>query len=274
VAGQQEVAVKLLLEQGAMLESYYRTALSLAIEYGHETMVKLLLANGAQLESPSWYRFSPLTQAAARGHEAVVKLLLEKEADLGSYNDVVWMPLPWAAYYNQVGVVKLLLLESIKPLAAMDGYQQAVELLSASEESRKIPKVNYELVELQMLLGLKECRRSKRQLAGHKGQIHYGFSTALLCAAWMGFEAVAKLLLLVDGVNINFADFLNFTPLIQAAENGHVSLVQLLLENGAAPDITDSRGRTGLSWAEKNGHVAVVELLRSCSRSAPTSSDM
>ena len=46
------------------------------------------------------------------------------------------------------------------------------------------------------------------------------------------------------------------TPLLWAAEDGHVRAVGMLLEqNGVNPNITDTKhGRTPFSWAAKNGH--------------------
>ena len=48
---------------------------------GHEAVVKLLLEQGAEVESKDEDGRTPLWRAARNGHEAVVKLLLEKGAD-------------------------------------------------------------------------------------------------------------------------------------------------------------------------------------------------
>jgi ankyrin repeat protein len=51
------------------------------------------------------------------------------------------------------------------------------------------------------------------------------------------------------------------TPLAIAAYFGHAEVVGLLLERRADPMNQDSDGFTVLHWAARNGHVAVVQRL-------------
>jgi ankyrin repeat protein len=52
--------------------------------------------------------------------------------------------------------------------------------------------------------------------------------------------------------------------LLSAAEKGHKTVVNLLLENGADLESKDgSNGRTPLWRAAENGHEAVIKLLTS-----------
>merc|ERR1711871_1649039 len=51
------------------------------------------------------------------------------------------------------------------------------------------------------------------------------------------------------------------TPLFDACQGGHVDVVRLLLEKGAAVDRTFRTGATPLYIACSNGHVAVATLL-------------
>lgn len=46
-----------------------------------------------------------------------------------------------------------------------------------------------------------------------------------------------------------------------AARNGHVQVVEYLLDHGAATDAKGVFGATGLHWAAMNGHRAAVDLL-------------
>ncbi|KAI5919805.1 hypothetical protein F4810DRAFT_703347 [Camillea tinctor] len=51
------------------------------------------------------------------------------------------------------------------------------------------------------------------------------------------------------------------TPLSFAAENGHETVVRLLLERGADTESVEAGNRTRLSWAAENGYTAIVRLL-------------
>ena len=46
------------------------------------------------------------------------------------------------------------------------------------------------------------------------------------------------------------------------SQNGHSSVIKLLLEFGAQADIQDNKGETALMIASQNGHSKVVRLLQ------------
>ncbi|KAI5785392.1 hypothetical protein FPQ18DRAFT_87085 [Pyronema domesticum] len=89
-----------------------------------------------------------------------------------------------------------------------------------------------------------------------------GGSTMLLQAVRIGHEGIVRILL-ERGVDVNLADGNNRTALSWASENGHDSVVKLLLQaDGIDINSKDSEyDRTALSWASENGHDSVVKLL-------------
>ncbi|KAH0521908.1 hypothetical protein TsFJ059_005838 [Trichoderma semiorbis] len=85
--------------------------------------------------------------------------------------------------------------------------------------------------------------------------------TALLRAAEQGHEAVAKVLLTRNDINLNQKDEYGRTALAVAAEKGHRAVAELLLaRSDIAADTRDKRHRTPLSLAAEQGHAAVIEL--------------
>ena len=102
--------------------------------------------------------------------------------------------------------------------------------------------------------------------------------TGLMIASYFGLERVVKLLLEMDGVDLNSTDDIyGRSALSWAAENGHKAVVKLLLRRRAKVGLKaavklllkkgdkagskDKDGRTPLSYAAANGNEAIVQLL-------------
>src|SRR3984957_15262233 len=86
--------------------------------------------------------------------------------------------------------------------------------------------------------------------------------TPLSLAAGKGHEAVGKLFLARDDVDADSKDSKGQTPLSLAAENGREAVVKLFLaRDDVDADSKGSTGRTPLSGGAENGHEAVVKLL-------------
>ncbi|XP_049769934.1 ankyrin repeat domain-containing protein 65-like [Schistocerca cancellata] len=93
-----------------------------------------------------------------------------------------------------------------------------------------------------------------RSLPGKKS------SRGLIQAAKEG--AVEELrVLLATGAKVGARDEDMWTALHWAAERGHLEAVTCLLEGGAEVDVGDSRQNTPLHWAAYRGHVAVTRRL-------------
>ena len=89
--------------------------------------------------------------------------------------------------------------------------------------------------------------------------------SALHWASAQGHEHVAKALL--DGkyegrgATVDLRNEYGETPLMQASDEGHESVVRLLLSRGAKQELQDDGGFTALHWAVLGNHPGVVELL-------------
>ena len=85
-------------------------------------------------------------------------------------------------------------------------------------------------------------------------------NTALALAVSQGNASVVKLLLNHPDIEINLPNTVGSTPLIQASRGGDVNLVEKLLDHKADPLIKDLEGGgTALLRAVDTGHTAVVQ---------------
>ena len=85
-------------------------------------------------------------------------------------------------------------------------------------------------------------------------------TTALMCAAVGGHEAVAQLLL-QHGADVAAAKNGGETALMLAALGGHEAVAQLLLQHGADVAVASNEDVTALMLAALGGHEAVAQLL-------------
>ena len=86
--------------------------------------------------------------------------------------------------------------------------------------------------------------------------------TPLSLAAERGHEAIVRLLIKRDDIDVNAKESLEMTPLSLAAWYGHEAIVRLLIEReGVDVESKSAEGRTPMSLAAWGGHEAVVRLL-------------
>ena len=85
--------------------------------------------------------------------------------------------------------------------------------------------------------------------------------TPLFYAAEQGHIQLVELLL-EAGAKTDEPEFARgWTPLLTAAQNSRLDIVQFLVEVGAAKDHTDNDGATPLLLAARNGHLDIVRFL-------------
>ncbi|CAM4544595.1 unnamed protein product [Lepidochelys olivacea] len=274
-AGGYVDVVKVLLESGASIEDHNEnghTPLMEAGSAGHVEVARVLLENGAGINTHSnEFKESALTLACYKGHLEMVRFLLEAGADQEHKTDEMHTALMEACMDGHVEVARLLLdsgaqvnmpadsFESPLTLAACGGHVELAALLI--ERGANLEEVNDEgytpLMEaaregheemVALLLG---------QGANINAQTEETQETALTLACCGGFLEVADFLIKA-GADIELGCS---TPLMEAAQEGHLELVKYLLAAGANAHATTATGDTALTYACENGHTDVADVL-------------
>uniref|UniRef100_A0A669QGP9 K Homology domain-containing protein n=1 Tax=Phasianus colchicus TaxID=9054 RepID=A0A669QGP9_PHACC len=275
--------VKLLLVHCADVNaqsSTGNTALTYACAGGFVDIVKVLLKAGANIEDHNENGHTPLMEAASAGHVEVARVLLEYGAGINTHsNEFKESALTLACYK----VARLLLdsgaqvnmpadsFESPLTLAACGGHVELAALLI--ERGANLEEVNDEgytpLMEaaregheemVALLLAQGESNEhSPFYVSGANinAQTEETQETALTLACCGGFSEVADFLIKA-GADIELGCS---TPLMEAAQEGHLELVKYLLAAGANVHATTATGDTALTYACENGHTDVADVL-------------
>lgn len=89
------------------------------------------------------------------------------------------------------------------------------------------------------------------------------YGSALMWCCFHGLDEIAALLIKA-GADINGTGRAGYTPLHAAAQQGHLAVVQHLLDEEAFDDAQTVNGTTPLQLASQEGHVEVVRALVAC----------
>uniref|UniRef100_A0A336L5G5 CSON003381 protein n=1 Tax=Culicoides sonorensis TaxID=179676 RepID=A0A336L5G5_CULSO len=240
-AGHVSVA-KILLEHGAGINThsneFKESALTLACYKGHLDMVRFLLGAGADQEHKTDEMHTALMEASMDGHVEVARLLLDSGAQVNMPTDSFESPLTLAACGGHVDLAMLLIERGANIEEVNDeGY---TPLMEAAREGHE------EMVALLLSQG-----------ANINAQTEETQETALTLACCGGFLEVADYLI-KHGADIELGAS---TPLMEAAQEGHIELVRFLLDNNANVHAQTQTGDTALAYACENGHTDVAEIL-------------
>jgi len=232
----------LLLSQPAPATRSADSALLEAAKLGQVSAVRALLAQGAAVDTTDRRGFTPLMWAAAGGSLEVVRLLLDGGAEPDRRADDGTTALMLAAANGFTEVVRALVIRGAN-VSATRGGATARQIAAEHRQSAVVA-----LLEPAEALGLK-----------------------LLQATTEGHDMAVRQLL-AAGAPATVSDARGTTPLMIAARNGDLGIVQALLSRGADASARDADGKTVFEWADASPvgkYVASFLADRGVSRERP-----
>ena len=223
------------------------TALLWAAHWNDVETVKLLLRAGANAGATNRFGASPLSEAATSGNADLVKVLLEAGADAKALStpdgETVLMS---AARSGNVDAVRMLL-DRGADVNARERYKGQTALMwAAAERHAPVVRLLLERGADWKVRGFdRETKPPKLSAASAISPIPRGGITALMFTAREGDIESARIML-DAGVDINYGDVDNVTPLVAAIMNKQYTLAKFLVDRGAEVNIADAGGRTAL----------------------------
>ncbi len=242
--------MQLLIERGADVhtEDYFGTTamLNAAWQRGNLASIELLLDNGADINAKNLYGVTALKMAVDRGELDLVRFLLDNGADVNARLKDGSTPLMWATIPGREEVAKLLLSRGadVHAKAKNDSTALTWAALVGNADLEILLRTHGAEMTLSLAVILRDTREAQR--------------------------------LLHEGADVNARDEYGRSPLMDAAKNGDLKMVRLLVANQAdlnaiskPPKGTVGKlgradywpARTAFIDAIEGGHTQVVTFL-------------
>jgi ankyrin repeat protein len=281
---------KLLSKDGNRLEqrdTYQRTPLHSAARYGALSAARFLLERGADPDVKDERGDTPLHLAAAFRHDDMIDLFVRHQADVNAFNAQGETPLILASMYGDAASIASLLAGEAKinirnpegntPLhitAIYRNHDNLDEILKADPEIDAMNPEGYTPLHLAV-------RRSYNVqvvelLLQHDADLNIPDPTgknALLASVGSNQKDYIRMLV-SKGIDINSRDDDGNTALHYPLSNVlrdkrylpySITIVAVLLEEGADPRIKNKEGKSPLDLAEESGENELIDLLKSSS---------
>jgi len=250
-------ALQALADPNAAAEPVCLRALHFCAAQGHTKAAQVLVEHKADVSScENTVGLSPLSTACLGGHRELVKLLICSYAKVDGPEGDGGGPLLSASFKNFAEVCELLIAAGCDVNAQRkrsESCEKILEALQCRERAARGGSGGGVAGGLHWESNLRGPRRISVEL------LHVEGISALHMAAAHGSTRLCEGLF-DAGARVGVTDVLLRTPLMLAAERGHVEVTALLLEQGACVG-QDAEYHSAGSLAARAGHVAVVQLL-------------
>ncbi|CAF1504948.1 unnamed protein product [Rotaria sordida] len=256
------------------------TPIHIASIRGHDACVQALINNNANSHTRDRRNQTCLHMACAHGNSFVVHTLLRGGADINHMDVNGWTPAFTAAYHGRLGCLQMLVKWGAKlddvdnegntaaHLTAMEGHLPCLKfivsvnrdissILGARNDHGDTPK------SLAEQFFKEDCCTYLDALEWEQDHPEQAENLAFPAhvAAYNGDFEHVKLLIEQGVVNINERDERGATLAHKAAGQGHLKILQWLIEMGASMELTTQSGETPKDVARRFGQLACLKIL-------------
>ncbi|KAK7090405.1 ankyrin repeat domain-containing protein 42-like [Littorina saxatilis] len=247
---------------------------------GQEGCLQALSSNGVSMSTKDARGSTPIHLACAHGHSFSVQTLLRCGVDVNAVDKSKWTGVHVSAYHGRLGCLQLLLKWGARyddvdcngntpaHLAAMEGHLPCLKFLVSSEgapdhtlgarnDHGETPR---DLAQQFYKENILEYIDHVTHEMDHPEEAENLAFPAHL-AAYNGELDHLRVLVENGVVNINERDDKGSTLAHKAAGQGHLHILQWLVEMGADVEITNNAGETPRDIARRFAHLACVKLL-------------
>ncbi len=291
----QTTVAAMLLDAGAeadVKDESGRTPLDYAAEEGSEDLLGQLMSSDPNIRAQALHPSTVVT-AAGEGELGIVQELVEAGADVNAADESGYTPLMEAAREGELRVVRYLLGKGAQVDPTRDMSMPSALFLAAGESAPMVMQMlidkgaNIEYKHTMQSLNINSNRNTPNQMSVYKA------ATPLFVAVEEE-DLRSVQLLLENGANVNASirkktfdlgentgwkeaiglneenaesrlplryDATNWTPLMEAAEQGELLIVDALLKAGADKNAKNSEGQTARDVALRAGHSEIANRL-------------
>ncbi|KAK4069516.1 uncharacterized protein Triagg1_6940 [Trichoderma aggressivum f. europaeum] len=216
--------------------------LHLAVANGNVNLLSMLASENLPIDMVDEKNRTSLHLASMLSYQSMVRHLILRKIDVNAKDALGRTALHYAALMGHLEIVKELLLQEDIAIDEMDAAGDTPLLLATKMQQGEVVE---ELLEKK---------------ASHKKYNKFG-DTALHIAVRNADKSIVQLLTAEEDVDLEAKTVDSLTPLLLAAECGHLDIFKHLLNSGAGKHAENAAGLTPLHLAAKNGHVALAEFL-------------
>ncbi|KAF0531633.1 serine/threonine-protein phosphatase 6 regulatory ankyrin repeat subunit B-like [Gigaspora margarita] len=262
-----------------IIDSDKRTALNWAAENGHTDVVKILIRHGANVNAIDKDEHTALNRAAKKGRVEIIKTLKKHKANVNN------IALYLAAINGQIEAVEILIEYGVNVNsivnkltilhhAAIKDHVEVVKTLlrngakidATDNIKRTIFDINKSMIKHVLHFAALDGRENIITYLLKKYGTYYvnvaddDGKTTLHLSAENGHETIVDILMNYKA-NISNKDKSHKTALHLAAIKGHTAIVKRLINNKAKVDAIDKDKRTPLFYAAESGNEKTIDVL-------------